>query len=230
MFTMQTKIAVISNKKNESLELISLLQNEGYEGLFFSEGNSLNVDLVNKSFPDIILVDLELKNTDGIELCYFLRKEKKFLPYIIVFSDKKEDYIEIEAFKAGADDYIIKPINPRVFTRKLKAFVNRSKQYRSDSYNQNLLTFKGVVVDLESHTIFKENKEIHLPRKDFEILQLFISNPDKIYSREAIHKLIWSSNEDFNPRIIDVHIRKIREKVGNYFIETIKGVGYRLAA
>lgn len=227
---MQAKIVVISNKKNESLELISLLQNEGYEGLFFSEGNSLNFDLVNKSFPDIILVDLELKNTDGIELCYFFRKEKKTFPYIIVFSEKKEDYIEMEAFKAGADDYIVKPINPRVFTRKLKAFVNRSKKKRQDCFNNNIIAFKGVVVDLDSYTIFIENKEVHLPRKDFEILQLFISNPNQIYSREDIYKQIWSTSKGFNPRIIDVHIRKIRQKVGNYFIETIKGVGYRLAA
>lgn len=226
---MTPRIAIVSNNKEESHKLISLFEKEGYDGLFFSEANKLNIDLIANTSPEIILIDLDLKNTDGIELCHFLRKEKQTNSFIILFSDKNEDYIELEAFKAGADDYILKPINPRVFVRKIKAFINRA--INSDEIiEQKKLSYRDVVVDLESYTVFKENIPTYLPRKDFEILQLFISNPKKVYSREEIHKIVWSTEDNFNPRIIDVHIRKIREKVGNYFIETIKGVGYKLAS
>jgi two-component system alkaline phosphatase synthesis response regulator PhoP len=222
------KIAVLSTNKIESQKLISLFNKEGYEAVFYPDAKKQTLDSILNTSPDIVLIDLDLETTDGIEVCYFLRNEKKTNSFLLLFSDKNEEYIEIEAFKAGADDYIIKPINPRLFVRKIKAILNRSNQ-KKEKTEQKQLVFKDVTVDLDSYTVFKEDKETYLPRKDFEILQLFILNPKKVYSREEIYKIVWSSEESFNPRIIDVHIRKIREKVGNYFIETIKGVGYRLA-
>ncbi|MCB9360359.1 MAG: response regulator transcription factor [Flavobacteriales bacterium] len=225
---MLPKIAVLSTNKIESHELISLFNKEGYEAVFYSDAKKQTLNNIINTSPDIVLIDLDLETTDGIEVCYFLRNEKKTNSFLLLFSDKTEEYIEIEAFKAGADDYIIKPINPRLFVRKIKAILNRSNQEK-EKIKQKQLVFKDVTVDLDSYTVFKEDKETYLPRKDFEILQLFILNPKKVYSREEIYKLVWSSEESFNPRIIDVHIRKIREKVGNYFIETIKGVGYKLS-
>ena len=226
---MLPKIAVLSNNKEESLRLVSLFEKEGYQALFFSDATKQTLDRILNVSPDIVLIDLDLEITDGIEVCYFLRNEKKTNSFLLLFSDKNEEYIEIEAFKVGADDYITKPINPRLFVRKIKAILNRRKQNNEET-EQKQLVFKDVTVDLDSYTVYKENKPTYLPRKDFEILQLFILNPKKVYSREEIYRIIWSTDEKFNPRIIDVHIRKIREKVGIYFIETIKGVGYRLAA
>ena len=225
---MPHKIAVLSCNKAESFKFTSLLNKEGYDALFYSDAKKQTLDCILNTSPEIVLIDLDLESTDGIEVCYFLRNEKQSNSFLLLYSDKNEEYIEIEAFKAGADDYIVKPINPRLFVRKIKAILKRSKK-NQDKIKQKQLTFKDVVVDLDSYTVFKENKPTYLPRKDFEILQLFILNPKKVYSREEIYKTVWSSDENFNPRIIDVHIRKIREKVGNYFIETIKGVGYRLA-
>tara|TARA_R110001592_G_scaffold347686_1_gene641347 strand:- start:6034 stop:6714 length:681 start_codon:yes stop_codon:yes gene_type:complete len=226
---MSSKIAVLSTNKIESEKLSPLFNKEGYEVVLYSDAKKQTLDSILNTSPDIVLIDLDLETTDGIEVCYFLRNEKKTNSFLLLFSDKNEEYIEIEAFKAGADDYIVKPINPRLFVRKIKAILNRSNQ-KKQKLEQKQLVFKDVKVDLESYAVFKEDKETYLPRKDFEILQLFILNPKKVYSREEIHKIVWSSDDNFNPRVIDVHIRKIREKVGNYFIETIKGVGYRLAS
>jgi two-component system alkaline phosphatase synthesis response regulator PhoP len=225
---MSCKIAVLSTNKIESQKLISLFNKEDYEAVFYADAKKQTLDSILNTSPDIVLIDLDLETTDGIEVCHFLRNEKKTSSFLLLFSDKKEEYIEIEAFKAGADDYILKPINPRIFVRKIKAILNRSNQ-KKEKTEQKQLVFKDVTVDLDSYTVFKKDQETYLPRKDFEILQLFILNPKKVYSREEIYKIVWSSEESFNPRIIDVHVRKIREKVGNYFIETIKGVGYRLA-
>lgn len=225
---MSCKIAVLSTNKIESQKLISLFNKEDYEAVFYADAKKQTLDSILNTSPDIVLIDLDLETTDGIEVCHFLRNEKKTSSFLLLFSDKKEEYIEIEAFKAGADDYILKPINPRIFVRKIKAILNRSNQ-KKEKTEQKQLVFKDVTVDLDSYTVFKKDQETYLPRKDFEILQLFILNPKKVYSREEIYKIVWSSEESFNPRIIDVHVRKIREKVGSYFIETIKGVGYRLA-
>jgi len=225
---MSSSIAVLSNNKNESLDLISLLNKEGYDALLYSDAKKQTLENILNISPGVVLIDLDLETTDGIEVCHFLRNEKNINSFLYIFSDRNEEYIEIEAFKAGADDYILRPINPRLFVKKIRAILNRSKQKKTH-FEQRQLIFKDVIVDLYSYTVYKKNKAIYLPRKDFEILQLFILNPQKVFSREEIHKQVWSSDNNFNPRIIDVHIRKIREKVGNYFIETIKGVGYRLA-
>jgi two-component system, OmpR family, alkaline phosphatase synthesis response regulator PhoP len=226
---MSSSIAVLSNNKNESLDLISLLNKEGYDALFYSDAKKQTLENILNSSPRIVLIDLDLEITDGIEVCHFLKNEKNINSFLFIFSDRNEEYIEIEAFKAGADDYILKTINPRLLLKKISAILNRSKQNKAN-FEQKQLVFKDVIVDLYSYTVYKKNTAIYLPRKDFEILQLFILNPQKVYSREEIHRIVWSTEDNFNPRIIDVHIRKIREKVGNYFIETIKGVGYRLAA
>lgn len=226
----QATIAIVSNNVIESEQICSLIKKEGYNAFFYSEASKSNIDIISNQKPNIVFVDLDLNKTDGIELCYFLKNEKKLSSYIVLFSTKDEEYIEIEAFKAGADDYILKPIKPKIFIRKINALIRRNSIDKKSGYEPKTLTYKDVVVDLETYTVFKGNNPKHLPRKDFEILQLFILNPKKVYSREEIYHNIWSSIEAFNPRIVDVHIRKIREKVGNHFIETIKGAGYRLSS
>lgn len=228
---MSPKIAVFSKNSKDQQTLNNLFQKEGFQGISLTEFNKQNIKLLEKISPEVILLDLDLEGTDGIEVCYQLKREERINSFIVLLSNQNEDYIELEAFKVGADDYLMKSINKRVLVKKIQALLKRSytpnatKQVKNSS-----LTYKDIIVDKESYVIYKNNKKLTLPRKDFEILVLLLTNPNKIYTREDIYKIIWENQEGFNSRIIDVHIRKIREKVGNYLIETVKGTGYKLAS
>ncbi|MCB0408806.1 MAG: response regulator transcription factor [Flavobacteriales bacterium] len=222
------KIAVIIGNQNQQQSFLKLFDKEGFEVVEFSEISPTKIDwLVNMS-PDIILLDLELPGTDGIEVCHQLKNEKKVKSFVVLLSNQPEEYIQLEAFKVGADDYLSKNINQRVLVKKVKALLKRSFSTQKVTPVKSL-QYKNIVVDKESYVIYKDQKMISLPKKDFEILVMFLSNPNKIYTREDIYKRIWDSPEGFNTRIIDVHIRKIRAKLGDYLIETVKGIGYKLA-
>lgn len=222
------KIAVIISNQNQQRSFLKLFDKEGFEVVEFSEISPTKIDwLVNMS-PDIILLDLELPETDGIEVCHHLKNEKKVKSFVVLLSNQPEEYIQLEAFKVGADDYLSKNINQRVLVKKVKALLKRSFSAQKISPVKSL-QYKNIVVDKESYIIYKDQKMISLPKKDFEILVMFLSNPNKIYTREDIYKRIWDGSDTFNTRIIDVHIRKIRAKLGDYLIETVKGIGYKLA-
>jgi len=227
---MLTQIAVVSNNTRHQKELTSLFKKEGLDVINIVEADSKNIDILSNISPKIIFLDLELKNTDGIEICYQLKQEKKVGSFVVILSNKPEEYIQIEAFKAGADDYMMKTTTPRVLIKKVKAFLKRAaKQSKKVSVGKTL-SFKGITVDTETHEIHINNQKLYLPRKDFEILTLLLTNPHKTYSREEIYRSIWNNSCGFNARVIDVHIRKIREKLGKYLIETVKGVGYKLSS
>ncbi len=170
---------------------------------------------------------------DGIDACKKLKSEHEFRNVIIAFlTARAEDYSQIEGFDAGADDYITKPIKPKVLIRRIKALL---KRYREDtdtsySYNSAVIEKGNIKIDTDKFLVFKNGKKIVLARKEFTLLQLLVSQPEKVFTRKEIFDNVWGSNIIVGDRTIDVHIRKLREKIGEGLIFTVKGVGYKFVS
>jgi len=213
----------------EELELTKkLFIDEGFEVFTYSSVDENCINSIYKNNPDIILLGLDIGNSDGIELCHQLKTENALNSFIVLFTDHQEEYIQIEAFKAGADDYIVKPINPRILLKRIKALLKR-KPLNLKKSKPKILSYNSLKIDRESYLVFNEGESFSLPRKEFEMLFLLINKPQKVFSREEIFQKVWKEDKCMNTRIIDVHIRKIREKIGENIINTVKGVGYQLA-
>lgn len=178
--------------------------------------------------PDLIVLDIMMPGMDGVEVCNQLRQLPEFKNTIIAFlTARSEDYSQIAGFDAGADDYITKPVRPKVFVSKVKALLKRSGGDRPDG---QVLESNGVKVDLEKVLVHVGDKELQLPKKEFELLTLLISKPGKVFKRDEIYSQIWGNELFVGDRTIDVHIRKLREKIGEERIKTIKGIGYKFDA
>lgn len=201
---------------------------EGFDVFTYSCADESTINELYKTNPDIILLDLEISNTDGIELCYRLTSENALNAFVVLFSSQFDDYIQVAAFKAGADDFIRRPINSRLLQKKIEALLKRKPQHLTVPPSQ-ILSYKNIVIDRNRYLIALDSKEIYLPKKEFEMLYLLLNNPQKVFSRAEIYQHVWDKIESNNDRIIDVHIRKIREKIGESLIKTVKGVGYQLA-
>lgn len=222
------KILLVDDDKDVREFLNYNLQKEGYQ--IHTATNGLEaITLAEELMPDLILMDVMMPQMDGIEACEEIRKFKKLENTLIVFlSARNEDYSHIAGYNAGADDYINKPIKPKVLISKIQALLRR-KNRRNNTNNQKTLvnTEQKLIIDTEKYVVFKNKKEIILPKKQFEILALLVSSPAKVFSREEIFNKIWGNDVYISDRTIDVHIRKIREKVGDDIIRTVKGVGYK---
>ncbi len=183
------------------------------------------IKIAEEKNPDLIVLDMMMPQMNGIETCAHLRKNKKFKDTLIVFlTARSTDEAEIESFEIGADDFIKKPIRPKVFVKRVKSLLERrlgkenSKKYRQ---------FKSLRIDIEKRKVFVNDKKIKdLPKKQFQILMLLSSIPERIFSREEIYNKIWGTDIIVGDRTLDVHIRKLREKIGSHFIKTSKGIGY----
>jgi two-component system alkaline phosphatase synthesis response regulator PhoP len=226
---MLPKIVVISKNTDEQSKLKTLLTKEGFEVLHFSEIKQQTIELISNVSPHIILLEIDLEESDGIEVCYQLKMEKKIKAFIVINSSQHEEYIQIEAFKAGADDYIVTPVSNRVLIKRINALIKRTPFFTPSNTN-SLITHQNFVIDRESYAVLRGSEKISLPKKEFEMLCLLFKNPQKIYSRNEIYLSVWNNLDHYNSRIIDVHIRKIREKLGDSLINTVKGVGYQLAS
>lgn len=177
-----------------------------------------------KAKPDLIILDIMMPGMDGVELCKELREVPDFGDSLIVFlTARGEDYSQIAGFEVGADDYITKPVRPRVLLARVKALLKRKGRVKTD---MNVMDFNGLVIDLNKRDVIIDEVSIHLPKIEFDILVLLSSYPGKIFTREEIYAKIWGNEVYVSDRTLDVHIRKLREKIGNDFIKTIKGVGY----
>ncbi|MDF2437376.1 MAG: ArsR family transcriptional regulator [Bacteroidota bacterium] len=219
------KILVVDNDIQILDNLTSALRAEGFT--VFSSSNSKSVVGIAKSeLPHLILIDVLMPVMDGIEVCMDLRQIEDLSELIIVFyTEREEDYSQIAAFNAGADDYIIKPVRPRVLISRLKALLKRHITFSDISVRKQLA---GLIIDRERYLIFRDGEEIVLPRKEFELLALLSTSPRKVFTRKEISQLIWGYEIFSKNRTIDVHIRKLREKIGDKYIKTIKGIGYSL--
>ncbi len=201
------------------------LKKEGYEVYTALNGQD-GIELAKKHKPDLIVLDVMMPEMDGIETCRILRENKEIGNTLIVFlSARSEDYTQIAGFDSGADDYITKPVKPRVFISRIKALLRRVS---SDSpKTEKVLEFGEIKIDLEKYMVYKNGSEIVLPKKEFKLLELLVSKPGKVFTREFILEKIWGDEVVVGDRTIDVHIRKLREKLGEENIKTVKGVGYK---
>lgn len=210
------------------LELLRYnLEREGYSVQTALNGKEA-IKIAKNTRPDLIVLDIMMPGMDGVEVCTQLRQLPEFKNTVITFlTARNEDYSQIAGFEAGADDYINKPVRPKVFVSKVKALLKRSG---SDRPEGRILESNGVKVDLEKVMVHVGDKELQLPKKEFELLVLLIGKPGKVFKREEIYSQIWGNELFVGDRTIDVHIRKLREKIGEDRIKTIKGIGYKYDA
>jgi len=203
------------------------LEREGYSVTTALNGKDA-IKAAKAGRPDLIVLDIMMPGMDGIEVCMQLRQLPEFKNTVITFlTARGEDYSHIAGFEAGADDYITKPIRPKVFVSKIKALLKRSGADRPEG---RVLESNGVRVDLEKVMVYLGDQEMQLPKKEFELLVLLIGKPGKVFKRDEIYSQIWGNELFVGDRTIDVHIRKLREKIGDDRIKTIKGIGYKYDA
>ncbi len=178
--------------------------------------------------PDLILLDRMMPEMDGVETCKAFRANTKYDAAKIVFlTARDEESMQIEGFEIGADDYIAKPIKSKLLVSKIKSIMRRSPKM---AHQVNIVSYKHIAVDKDRYIVINGNDEIVLPRKEFELLSLLISKPDHVFRREDILEQIWGKEVFVGDRTIDVHIRKLREKIGDNYFSTVKGIGYKFVA
>lgn len=209
------------------LDIISYnLKKEGFD-VSTAENGKKGIEKAKEVKPDLILLDVMMPEMDGIETCEEMRKMPEVSNSVIAFlTARGEDYSQIAGFDAGADDYIAKPIKPKVLVSRIKALMRRST--KTEETTKSNIEVAGIVMDKEQYLVFKDGKELSLPKKEFELLALLLSKPGKVFTREVIMNTVWGNDVIVGDRTIDVHIRKLREKVGDDLIKTIKGVGYKI--
>ena len=201
------------------------LSNEGYNVSTAADGKSA-IEIAYNISPNLIIMDVMMPNMDGIEACEKLRSDEKFNDTIIMFlTARGEDYSHVAAYEAGADDYITKPVKPKVLVSKVKGLLRRLKKVIANDINE--IVFDVIKIDREKYKVYISDNVLNLPRKEFELLHLLASKPDKVFKREKIMETVWGSEVVVGDRTIDVHIRKLREKVGDKYFKTVKGVGYK---
>ena len=201
------------------------MSNEGYHVLTAADGKSA-IEMAHKISPNLIIMDVMMPIMDGIEACEKLRSDEKFNDTIIMFlTARGEDYSHVAAYDAGADDYVTKPVKPKVLVSKVKGLLRRLQKVIAKDVNE--IVFDDIKIDREKYKVYISDKVLNLPRKEFELLYLLASKPDKVYKREKIMETVWGSEVVVGDRTIDVHIRKLREKVGDKYFKTVKGVGYK---
>lgn len=215
---------LLADDEEDILQFLSYnLVKEGYEVITAGNGQEA-INTAKKEKPDLIILDVMMPILDGIEACKEIRTIPELKNKLIVFlTARGEDYSQIAGFESGADDYITKPIKPKLLISRIKALIRRI-----DTNSDNTIIELGPVkIDKEKHLVFKDNQPIELPKKEFLLLELLAKKPGKVFSREYILDKIWGDDVVVGERTIDVHIRKIREKIGEDYIKTIKGMGYK---
>lgn len=218
------KILLVDDEP-DILEILSYnLSTEGYQ-VYTAKNGAEGVEKAKKKKPHLIILDVMMPEMDGIEACEIIRTSKGMEDVIIAFlTARNEDYSQVAGFDAGADDYITKPIKPKVFLSKVKALLRRLKE---TDKTEEILKVGKLVINREEYKVVNDGEEMVLPRKEFELLALLASKPDKVFKREVILDKVWGQEVVVGGRTIDVHIRKLREKIGEEHFKTVKGVGYK---
>lgn len=221
----EIKILLVDDEQ-DILEIVGYnLTQEGYQVTTASNGREA-VAKAKKELPHLIIIDVMMPEMDGMEAVENIRKIPELSNVIITFlTARSEDYSQVAGFDAGADDYIAKPIKPKLLVSKVKALLRRLKD---DEAKEDVLRVGTIEINREEYKIVMEDKEIVLPRKEFELFYLLASKPGKVFKREEILDKVWGNEVVVGGRTIDVHIRKLREKIGEDLFKTIKGVGYKL--
>lgn len=227
----QSKILLVDDEV-DILEFISYnLEKEGYK-VYTAQNGAEAIKVAEKILPDLIILDVMMPEMDGIAACEEIRRIPSLQHTMIAFlTARGEDYSQIAGFEAGADDYITKPIRPKVLVSRVKALLKRTSAIgilpAAIVDSGHTIVIGNLVIDKERYLILKDGVEMVLPRKEFELLSLLVSKPGKVFTREEIYYSVWGDNVVVGDRTIDVHIRKLREKIGNEQIKTLKGIGYK---
>ena len=223
------RILLVDDEK-DILEFLGYnLQKEGYT-IYKAMNGADAISLAGKVLPHLILLDVMMPEMDGIETCSEIRKNKLLDNTLIVFlTARGEDYSQIAGFDAGADDYLTKPVKPKVLISRINALLKRVAKNTDEKTvaDPPVIELSNLTIDQDRFLIVKDGVEITLPKKEFELLKLLISKPEKVFTREDIFSRVWGDDVVVGDRTIDVHIRKLREKIGESSIKTIKGVGYK---
>lgn len=223
---MSKSILIIDDEPDIRVLIKYNLEKEGFT-VFEAENGVVGIEKAKKENPDLILLDVMMPEMDGIETCEKLRSISSLQNTMICFlTARGEDYSQIAGFDAGADDYITKPIKPKLLTSKISAILRR-KSIEGDIKTENNQNEVGILIDREKYLVYKEGEVLTLPRKEFELLSLLMSNEGKVFQRDEIMNKVWGTDVIVGDRTIDVHIRKLREKLGDAHIVTVKGVGYK---
>jgi two-component system, OmpR family, alkaline phosphatase synthesis response regulator PhoP len=221
-----SKKVLIVDDEPDILEFLQYnLKKEGYEVVTASDGKQA-IGVAEREKPDIIILDIMMPEMDGVETCRQLRSHKDFLDTPVAFlTARDEDFSQIAALDVGGDDYITKPIKPRVLISRIQALLRRAN--RSNDSDVQEIRLHDLVIDKNKVLVFRADSAIELPRKEFEILWLLASKPGRVFTREEIFDKIWGNDVIVGNRTIDVHIRKLRERLGEEYIKTVKGIGYK---
>ncbi|MBN2173658.1 MAG: response regulator transcription factor [Bacteroidales bacterium] len=223
MESSNTKILIVDDEKDIIEFLRYNFEKEGFQ-VYSARNGKDGKEVAIKEKPDLIVLDIMMPGMDGVELCKELREKPEFQDTLIIFlTARGEDYSQIAGFEVGADDYITKPIRPRVLIARVNALLKRKSKI---SLSENTIDLKSLIIDKDRRDVKVEGKSIHIPKIEFDLLVLLVSNPGKIFTREEIYSKIWGNEVYVSDRTLDVHIRKLREKIGKQYIKTIKGVGY----
>ncbi|WP_312084277.1 response regulator transcription factor [Epilithonimonas hominis] len=223
---MNRKKILLVDDEQDILEIISYnLEKEGYHVFTASNGNE-GIAKAKEILPDLILLDVMMPEKDGIETCQELRKIKELQKTLIVFlSARSEEFSQLAGYQAGANDYIVKLIKPKVLVSKVAALLQLGAQSQE---NSNYIEIGDLIIDKDNFRVSKGKEEFLLPKKEFDLLYLLASNTDKVFKREEILEKVWGNDVIVGERTIDVHIRRLREKLGINTIQTLKGIGYKL--
>ncbi len=220
---MSEKILIVDDEP-DIVELLDYhLTKEGYKTKTTLNGKKA-LEVAKDFLPDLILLDLMMPEMDGIEACVEIRETPQLKGTLVaLLTARAEDYSQIAGFVSGADDYITKPIKPRVLISRIKALLRRKDDQKSESVDN-----ADLYIDTEKYVVFHKGTEVVLPKKEFELLALLFTKPGNVFTREIILNKVWGGDIIVGDRTIDVHIRKLREKLGDSYIKTVKGVGYKL--
>lgn len=218
------KVLVIDDEP-DIIELLKYnLKKEGYDVKSATDGRK-GVDIAKSFLPDLILLDIMMPHQDGVETCRQLREIPDLHSTFIIFlTARSEEYSEVAAFDIGADDYITKPIKPRALMSRISALFRRESKKKKDT---DKITIGSLTIDRTSYTASIDGQQVTLPKKEFELLYFLAQHPNKVFSRDELLQNIWGSDVYVLARTVDVHIRKVREKIGEGYITTVKGVGYK---
>ena len=218
------KILLVDDEP-DILEIVGYnLNSEGYQ-IFTAKNGVEAIKSAKKNHPHLIILDIMMPEMDGIETCEKIRNTKGLEHTLITFfTARGEDYSQVAGFDVGADDYITKPIKPKVLVGKIKGLLRRVKTTKKDSESVNI---GDIIIDKDEYVVIKGGERLSLPRKEFELLSLLASRPGKVFKRDDILNNVWGNEVVVGGRTIDVHIRKLREKIGDTYFKTVKGVGYK---
>ena len=225
-YSMSNEIKIlIADDEPDILEFVKYnLDKEGYR-VFIAENGNEALQIAQQELPHLIILDIMMPELDGMQTCKVLRNDPKFSDTLIIFlTARNEEFTQVVALDLGADDYIAKPIRPRLLVSKVKSLLRR---YNTDEAEYDMQRIADLEIDREKFTVRRGDETIDLPKKEFNLLYLLASKPGKVFGREEILTRIWGDDVIVNDRTIDVHIRKIREKLGDHYIKTIKGMGYK---